>query len=223
MLNLGYTNAEDGQLKKVVFQEILSCSDIDENVIGSVDYYDKDGYELTELEQKIYSYNHYVLKPVLNKMMLIEHWLPLNGSKGGSLYLTDVDHRLYVDHAMILMRCEFTGQCKEHLLRLARTSSPIRFLLQAKPKWGIDVDINYITEDKIYEIVHLEYDSYNLREIEDIKGKIEEYFRSSDPMAMADHIIEHEHIWSNLNGLEQNDWKARAFGFPKAEDTRKSI
>lgn len=174
--------------------------------------YDKDGFDLTPLEQAIYKANGYDLYHILNRDMLARPWLD-NQS---------LPTNIYIDHCVLFMRCCIEGECKTQINKLINEDRRLLYLLKTRQKWGIDIDINWIEGDKAYEIIHIELDSYEYEEAVEIKNTVEEYFNNADLTYMAQKIIDNESLWSKYNGLSQNDWKARYFGFNFAEETKKS-
>lgn len=177
-------------------------------------FFDKDGYELTDLEMLLYDYNGFNLESVLNKKLLCKPWIYVDG-------ISNID----IDHSMILMRCDFQDECRTLLENNVRMNKRLKFLLQCRQKWGVDIDINYIGEvdDKIFEVIHLEYDTYFYNEALDFKCKLEEFFLSCDIEDIAMTIKSKESEWSVLHGYHQNAWKANFLGLEYSEDTRKSI
>lgn len=175
--------------------------------------YDKDGFDLTRLEQIIYLNNHFDLHHILNRNMLARPWM-----RDASL-----PDNIYIDHCVLFMRCSVEDRCKKQIEEWSKHDRRLIYLLQTKQKWGIDIDINWIDGYKAYEVIHLEYDSYELQEAVDLKIELEDYFNTADLSDMAAQIIAKESEWRNVNGLAQNDWKARYFGFTMSEITKKSF
>jgi len=173
--------------------------------------YDKDGFDLTDLEKKIYKQNGFKLHKILNRKLLAIPWIKFNKNP-----------KIYVDHSILFMRCDIQDECRQFIENLSVQDKRLIYLINTKKKWGVDIDLNWIENDKIYEIIHLEYDSYYFEEAVEIKEKIERFFDSVDVEDMAKQIISKKSEWESINGLKQNDWKAKYFGFNTSEDTRKS-
>jgi hypothetical protein len=192
----------------------LSCRHMHYDIDKShLDCYDKDGFDLTKLEQIVYEQNDYKLHWILNRKLFARPWHIID-----SVY-----PQLYIDHSILLMRCDFIDECYDKISLMAKTDKRALFILKTKKKWGIDIDINWIEDDEIYEIIHLEHDSYDYEDACVIKEKIESYFMLADIADMANKIKKNKDVWSQFNGLRQNDWKAKYFGFNISEDTVKSF
>jgi hypothetical protein len=163
------------------------------------------------LEKKIYEQNGFNLYKTLNRKLLATPWIKFKKNP-----------KIYVDHSVLFMRCDIQDECKRFIENLSAIDKRLIYLINTQKKWGVDIDLNWIEENQIYEIIHLEYDSYCFDEAVKIKEKIESFFDSADVEDMARKIISKKSEWQSINGLKQNDWKARYFGFKFSEDTRKS-
>lgn len=193
----------------------ITCSSIDDLAISyllnDIEYFDKDGYELTPLEKYFYHISGFWLNSFLYKQFLGFPWLSL-------------DHNnIFIDHSMALMRCDFTGAARQTIEMLRPKNRKLSYLLQIKRKWGFDIDINCYKDDSIFEVLHLEYDTYEYQQALDIKQELETYFLSCDIDDVAEKIWQKRDTWQKLHGYNQNFWKAKYLGFKFSEDTRKSI
>ena len=179
----------------------------------SIKYYDKDGFELCQLERAFYRIHGYPFHQHLNH----------DGVWQESWFIREpLTHGLIVDHSMILHRCDFTASAREQLER-HRTQLPrLDFMLRARRKWGLDMALDWADEDGAVEIIHIEMDSYDYNEVVEDKQRIEEFVLNTDWEDAAHKIRAARDQWGSLTGFAQNDWKARYFGFAKAERTQKS-
>ena len=179
----------------------------------SVDYFDKDGFELTELEREYYFNNGYRLNETLNHQCHQQPWLLLD----------DPDNNFYLDHCTILHRCNFTEDAYRQLLLFQPKLPKLTYLIQCKQKWGVDFCLDYFDGTSMYEVIHIEQDFYTLEECTAYKENIEKFVLAMDWKDAAKRLILKKDEWSSLVGFAQNDWKARFFGFPKAELTHKAL
>ena len=114
-----FKNVESG-----CFVRDITCLDYGPFCDGkAINYYDKDGYELTDLEKELYVVNGFGLGDVLNKQLFCRPWLVWDDKFYGD------DHCIQLDHCMLLMRCDFGGSCLENLLRLQKSNRNVAFLL----------------------------------------------------------------------------------------------
>lgn len=179
-------------------------------------YFDKDGYELNIAEQKFYAAMGFpICHGILNHTCWQEPWFELESRVQG----------LMLDHCMILHRCAYSLDAKAQIESLSKEWFEARSLLQIKPKWGFDFDLNGLAPDgTVFEVLHIEVDSkdydYFLT-----RSLIFDYFvRHADWYSIRDSVWDHRDQWQHLEGFAQNDWKANfILGWNKAEYTTKSI
>lgn len=177
----------------------------------NIQCYDKDGYELTKLEKYYYSAQGFKLKRFLNKQFLASPWIRIE------------DNNLYLEHCMLLNRCGFEGAARDQIDRMKSKCRLLNYLSLCRPKWGVDIAIDWIDDNQVIEILHLEYDSYQLDEAIGYKDQIEQFVLNNDLVDIANRIIEQKEQWCNLTGYHQNLWKAKYLGFDCSENTQKSI
>lgn len=176
-------------------------------------WYDKDGFELCTAEKKLYNKMQFPLTECLYHLCWQDTWLTTNHPS------------FIIDHSMLLHRCNFEEEAKEQIQSLSVENSRAQFLLQSKQKWGFDFALDYIDDhNKVWEIIHIEWDSYDFNEIIEMKENIQKEILSLDWEDISKHIVARKDDWSNLEGFKQNDWKAREiFGWTFAERTLKSL
>jgi hypothetical protein len=76
----------------------------------------------------------------------------------------------------------------------------------------------------MFEVIHIEYDSYDYDEFRDTMMYIEYRFFIMDWQLAAQKIWSLRDKWQHLKGFEQNHWKANyLIGWDKAEYTEKSV
>lgn len=176
-------------------------------------YFDKDGFELNVAEQKFYKAMEYPVNyPILNHCCWQEPWV-----------INTESSRLIVDHSMILHRASYSGEAYEQLSMLHYY--PYSWLLvAAKQKWGFDFALDSISETgQVFEVLHIEYDSYNFDRFVESKSQIEAFIRSTDWEDISVEIWKNRDQWQHLAGNEQNHWKSNfILGWDRAEYTEKA-
>jgi hypothetical protein len=65
------------------------------------------------------------------------------------------------------------------------------------------------------ELLHFEYDSCNLNEIQEVKGIVEETISKADWEAVAKYLIARKHEWIDLEFFKQSKYKTDFFGLPE--------
>jgi hypothetical protein len=130
---------------------------------------------------------------------------------------------LYLEHSMLQHRCDFTGAAKRQMIAHLPDNQLLHYPLSCKRKWGYDFALDMINSNGVMEVLHLEIDTYNYDEACESKEAFEQFVLETDWEDAAKQIWAHKDYWIHLEGFAQNDWKARYFGFTKAERTQKSI
>lgn len=179
-------------------------------------YFDKDGFELNVAEQKFYSaMNFPITENILNHTCWQVPWFSLPKNFAG----------LFLDHAMVLQRCEYQGSARDQIEAIAQDIPSAGFLLQIQPKWGIDFDLNGVAPDgTVFEILHIEYDLHDYAEFKEHRDSFERLVKKTDWTGVAQEIWEQKPIWSELQGYDQNHWKAKyILGWEYAEYLQKAI
>lgn len=199
----------------------LVCVD---EVVGHVfdetefQYFDKDGFELNKAEQLFYDASgHDIHTGYLNKPAWMSLWIAMDDPEKAS--------RFFIDHAFCTYRCNYRGaaadQIKEHLDLYPQAQQ----LLQIRPKWGFDVDINAIADDgTVFEVLHVEYDTYFYKQFNTQRQIVEDQLMSINWDDAADEIWDRRSEWTKLTGYKQNDWKANLLlGWKYSEYIKKAI
>lgn len=196
-----------------VYENPTCCRAIDEHKVftKSSHYFDKDGFELTHVEREFYYVNGYTITDILNHTCCQQPWMTVKSDN------------FLLDHCIILHRCNFEGAAKEQLLFYKHQVPTLSQLLQCKQKWGLDLALDYFDGEDMYEVLHVEQDFNTLQECTAYKENIEKFVFAIDWEDAAKRLIARKDEWSSLIGFAQNDWKARFFGFPKAELTHKAL
>lgn len=194
-----------------------SCSKSVSDIIEQdFQYYDKDGFELNSAEQKFYAeMKHPIHHNILNHHGWQQPWFELDDSV----------NKLILDHCMFLCRCRYIDKAEEQLKKIKEKFPQADLLLQTRQKWGFDFALDAVAPDgTLYEVLHIEFDSYNYDYFKNRMINFEWTVRHTDWVDAADKIWDQKAEWQNLQGFEQNHWKARfLLGWNKSEYTEKSI
>lgn len=184
--------------------------------VADFQYYDKDGFELNQAEQKYYTESKRPInQPILNHCCWQEQWFALENNVKG----------LILDHSMVLHRCSYTDAAAIQLKELQKTIPNASLLLNTPQKWGFDFALDAVAEDgTVFEVLHVEYDNYNFEKFCQQLQHFDFTVRHTDWLDAAKKIQQHKNEWANLKSFAQNDWKARfLIGWKKAEYTEKSL
>lgn len=174
--------------------------------------FDNDGFELTTLERAFYAAEAFPLRVRLNHECCQRDWFFMAPQDG-----------FILDHALVLEKKGFADYAAEQLERHKQRNPILIKYLKAVPKWGVDFSLEYYDDKNYLEVLHIEYDYTELDEAREAREQFEEKILSTDWKDFAKQIKKKKGEWESLQGMAQNDWKAKFWGLPKAESTIKSF
>jgi hypothetical protein len=178
-------------------------------------YYDKDGFELNQAEQKYYSAMNFPIRhPILNHTCWQEPWFELERD----------DQGLILDHSMFLCRCNYNGAARDQLLEFKSQIPMADYLIKTKVKWGFDFALDAVRDNTVFEVLHVEFDHNDYHTFHNRMIQFDWTVRHTDWNDAADRIWAQKDQWQNLIGFDQNNWKATyLLGWAKAEFTEKTV
>ena len=169
--------------------------------INSVDLFDQNGYHLTKAEQAFLSFNGYQPIERRHEDCLRYDWLVWDKRDGA-----------HINHSDLFERKGFNDHAKEQLLAFANANPMLYKLVKMKPKWGIDISIDYVSEDAVFEVFHYEWDSFEYNAVIEKKLEIEKFVLNLDWDEVAKDLWKKKDSWYNLNFFEQTQWRTDYFG-----------
>ena len=167
----------------------------------SVDLFDQNGYHLTRAEQAFLPHNGY--KPIERRHedCLRYDWLVWDRRDGA-----------HINHSDLFERKGFASVAKEQLEAFAELNPMLHKLIKMKPKWGIDISIDYVSKDAVFEVFHYEWDSFEYQAVIDKKGEIEEFVLAQDWDDVAKTLWKKKDQWYDLDFFDQTQWRTDYFG-----------
>ena len=170
-----------------------------------LEFFDKDGYELTLLEKLYYQQQGFTIVNYTGYHDgLFEPWIEFNHPN------------LKVDHSCALYRCSFDGEALEQLQQHRSQHYRLGWLADVKHKWGLDFNLDYSDENKSLEVIHLEADAPTLDLILEEQYKVEQLVKNTDWVNAAERVWSMRDQWENLKGwYAQAHWKAKYFGLER--------
>jgi hypothetical protein len=170
------------------------------------DLFDQNGYDLCYIEQLYGVANHdtdLINNHRPHRTALRQKWMDQQYKKEGAV----------LNHALLFERKGYTGRALEQLKEWAVSQPAYYKLVNIKPKWGLDFSMDYYDSDgNTFEVLHWEYDGFELDEIADKKAKIEEHLVSIDWDDAAKEILKRKDEWYSLDFFAQSDYKCKYFG-----------
>ena len=171
-----------------------------------IDLFDQNGYRLTKLESHYAGANNHSIVKHGHEVCLRQDWFvdekPLTGA--------------HLNHAYLFERKGYEGEALEQLKEFAKQNNLIYKLVDYKGKWGVDFSMDYVSnQGNSMELLHFEYDSYSINEIEEVKGLVEEIIAEADFEAAARYFLIRKYEWINLEFFAQSKYKTDFFRLPE--------
>ena len=166
----------------------------------SVDLFDQNGYHLTRAEQSFLLPNGYNPIERRHEDCLRYDW-----------FLWDKKDGAHINHSDLFERKGFSAEALEQLKHYAKKNPMLYKLVKMKPKWGIDISIDYVSEDAVFEVFHYEWDSFEYNAIHEKKLEIEEFILSKDWDDVAKTLWNIKDKWYDLDFFEQTKWRTDYF------------
>ena len=168
---------------------------------NSVDLFDQNGYHLTKAEQAFLGYNGYQPIERRHEDCLRYDWIKWDKREGA-----------HINHSDLFERKGFSSNALEQLHACAEINPMLYKLIKMKPKWGIDISIDYVSEDAVFEVFHYEWDSFSYDLVTEKKLEIEKFILSLDWDDVAIELWKKRDQWYNLDFFEQTKWRTDYFG-----------
>lgn len=122
------------------------------------EFFDRFGYELTYIESEFHKHSNikgHVLVPgsPTDAAACIQDWI----------VQIEKHPNLYIDHAHVNVRYAYDGLAKEQIAEQAIKNPRLSKLLNIRPKYMVDFCLDWIDNNKVVELIHIEhdFDDYN--------------------------------------------------------------
>lgn len=169
---------------------------------SDVDLFDVNGYDLCKLEQKYAEVN----------MKASEHRYK-QAIKKDWFTTEEVTKGAHINHALLFERKGYNAAALEQLKAWRNQLPLVGKLINIKPKWGIDLSIDYADQEgNVFEVFHYEWDSFNYEEVLRMKDNIETLALSMDWNDAAKSLLKRKSEWMHLPFFKQSDWKCKYYG-----------
>ena len=167
-----------------------------------VDLFDQNGYHLTKAEQAFLTRNGYSPIERRHEDCLRHDWLVWDKKDGA-----------HINHSDLFERKGFADQALEQLQVHAEEYNPMLYkLIKMKPKWGIDISIDYVSPDAVFEVFHYEWDAFEYDAVIEKKLEIEQFVLNQDWDDIAIKLWKIKDQWINLDFFNQTEWRTNYFG-----------
>lgn len=167
-----------------------------------VDLFDQNGYHLTIAEQAFLVRNGYSPIERRHEDCLRQDWITWDKKDGA-----------HINHSDLFERKGFGDQALEQITVFAEEQNPMLYkLIKMKPKWGIDISIDYVSPEAVFEVFHYEWDAFEYDAVMEKKLEIENFVLNQDWDEIAIKLWNIKDEWINLNFFEQTQWRTDYFG-----------
>ena len=167
-----------------------------------VNLFDQNGYHLTNAEQAYLVRNGYDAIERRHEDCLRHDWIVWDKREGA-----------HINHSDLFERKGFEDQALDQLEAIADQWNPMLYkLVKMKPKWCIDISIDYVSEDAVFEVFHYEWDAFNYDLVIEKKQEIEDFVTNQDWDDIAIKLWNKKDEWIDLDFFEQTKWRTDYFG-----------
>lgn len=174
---------------------------------SDLDLFDQNGYDLTVLEQYFAHSNH---------TKFVKHREHIRCIKSAWFEQDDKIVGAVLNHSNLFERKGYEGEALDQLKYWSVRLPLVNKIIALRPKWGLDFSMDYVDrEGNAFEVLHWEYDSFDVDEIEQIKARTEPILTSIDWDDAGEKILARKSEWHGLDFFGQSDWKCSFFGMPK--------
>ena len=166
-----------------------------------ISLFDQNGYHLTKAEQSYADINGYPKNIRRHETVIRQPWITYDKYDGA-----------HINHSDLFERKAYSGAALEQLNLYAVNNPMLYKLIKMKPKWGIDISIDYVSANAVFEVFHYEWDSFEYEAIAEKKLEIEKFVLSQDWDDVANRLWQIKDEWFYLDFFEQTNWRTNYFG-----------
>jgi len=177
------------------------------------EFFDRIGYELTYIESLYHKANGIdtlVLVPgsTTDASANIQDWFEQ----------TKPHPNIFLDHAHVLVRYSYVGPAYNQIKKYSKKYPRLRKLLNIKPKLGYDFCIDYIDNEKVFEISHFEHDFPDWKTFKKNFKWMENFILTSDWEKHSQYLKQTYKDWYTRDEYAQAQFKAKYFGIDTNPD-----
>lgn len=163
--------------------------------------FDQNGYHLTQIEQEYAKFNGYGLQNRREEFVIRKDWFEWEKYEGA-----------HINHSDLFERKSYAGEALEQLKHFAKQNPILYKIIKMKPKWGIDISIDFVDEHRVFEVFHYEWDDFEFEKVDKMKNHIEKFILSKNWDEESEKLWDIKEEWINLDFFEQTEWRTNYFG-----------
>ena len=130
---------------------------------NSVQMFDQNGYHLTKAEQTFLNNNGYQTIERRVEDCIRQDW-----------FIWDRRDNVHINHSDLFERKGFKAEALNQLEELAIDNPMLYKVAKMKPKWGIDISLDFVSKDRVFEVFHYEWDAFEFNLVDEKKEELEE-------------------------------------------------
>lgn len=165
-----------------------------------VDLFDQNGYHLTKVEQAYLEVNGLTSIKRRNEDVIRKPWFVSSKRNG-----------VHINHSDLFERKGFSGLAYGQIKYHAHFNPILYKVLKMQPKWGIDISIDYVDSERVFEVFHYEWDSFDYSAVLEKKNEIEKFVLNSDWDSLANEVWDRRDEWMHLDFFGQSEWRTNYF------------
>jgi hypothetical protein len=164
-------------------------------------YFDPKGFRLNAVEQAFYRASEFHIDAdFTNNKMWATNWIMRTEFPIWDNFL--------LNHSYTAYRCNYRGPARDHLDGWAHHKDA-RNLLNIRPKWGFVLNLSYVDDDKLFEVISIQFDTYIYKEFNDVRTRTEDILQGTNWLKEAEYIWDKRDDWKFLTSHNQDNWKAK--------------
>jgi len=177
--------------------------------LGSLEMFDQNGYDLSPIEQQYAKVNAPEITLIRGaRVALCRKWFEQTPQLEGPA----------LNHALLFERKGYAGAALAQLQEFAQIHPVLYKIINIRPKWGLDFSMDYYDrQGNTMEILHWEYDSFNVLEILEVKDLVDPILSAIDWDDAARELLKRKDEWHGLDFFAQSDYKCQFFGLRKEQ------
>ena len=199
-----------------IIKDLYLRAPIHEAADWDLDFFDREGYQLNALEKEYHMENRISLHTedrmarrvsddALNAVL--QHW-----------YVQTKQHpNIFIDHAHILHRFGFADHALHQLTNMSEEYPKLQKMINIKPKYGLDFAIDWIDNEQVVEMFHIELDCRDYDTFVDIVEKLQVFIETTDWQSKGEELIACKSEWIDLDEYDQAVYKAKLYGLDKLD------
>jgi len=201
------------ELIRPTYQDIQISKPLPENIAEHVllnytCHVDHEGFDLNEIEQAYYKHNG----------VSLEHdttWYKDGEASRGAHaiilpWFTQTEQSsLILDHSQFVFRHPIVGEAAEQIKHYSKQRPELLRILSTEFKCGLDLCIDYITEDRVYPVVHIEWDYLYVNEMFPDIDYVEHVLQNVDWNHIIPTVMRFNYMAkNNLDAFQQADFRS---------------